>query len=207
MPVISLPAFLKILTKGTPQKVQLYGRYLQGGGYDFYWPLKEGAHAITVGGEPHADALKAISDIPRETEKKYNLAAFKNLTKWLDKKKPSQFFDAPVTSVVSPGGHLSVKLEPEFGAVIDGQRYLAQLYYAKDTTLSKVAFSLGTRMMQKYLCQGEFTDCQAAILDLRKREVFAAPYDAAAMDLMLDYEFSWADSFFKAQKQQASQVA
>ena len=207
MPVISLPAFLKILTKGTPQKVQLYGRYLQGSGYDFYWPLKEGAHAATVGGEPYADVTKTISEIPREHEQKHNLAAIKNLKKWHDKKTPSGFFEAPVTSVVSSGGYLSVKLEPEFGVVLDGKRHLVQLYYAKDVGLSKAALSLGTRMIYKYLCLGEFADCQPGILDLRKREIFAAPYDAAAMDLMLDYEFSWADSFFKAQKEKATKVA
>lgn len=51
MPTVSLNAFLKIVSKGSPQKATEYGRYLTPGGYDFYWMFKDAAHALTVGGK------------------------------------------------------------------------------------------------------------------------------------------------------------
>ena len=66
MPTISLTSFMKILAKGTPQKVQEYSKYLTPGGYDFYWQLKDAAHAFTVGGESFADCAKPIEDSTRD---------------------------------------------------------------------------------------------------------------------------------------------
>jgi hypothetical protein len=87
MPTISLTSFLKILTKGTPQKVQQYSRYLAPGGYDFYWQLKEAAHSLTVGGENYADCAKPIKESQRDVERKHNLDCLMPLSKWLDKQK------------------------------------------------------------------------------------------------------------------------
>src|SRR5882762_3355478 len=87
MPTISLTSFLKILTKGTPQKVQEYSKYLTPGGYDFYWQLKEAAVALTIGGASLADCAKPIEKIKRDVEKKHNLAGLKSLSKWKDKQK------------------------------------------------------------------------------------------------------------------------
>jgi hypothetical protein len=60
MPTVSLNAFLKILSKSSPQKSTEYGRYLNPGGYDFYWMLKEAVRARSVGGASLADCSKAI---------------------------------------------------------------------------------------------------------------------------------------------------
>ena len=72
MPNLSLTSFLKILSKGTPQKVQEYGKYLTPGGYDFYWQLKEAALALTVGGEPFDRCVQSIIKITRDVERKHN---------------------------------------------------------------------------------------------------------------------------------------
>jgi hypothetical protein len=57
MPTASLNAFLKIVSKRSPQKATEYGRYLRPGGYDFYWMLKDAARALTVGGKTWRNAL------------------------------------------------------------------------------------------------------------------------------------------------------
>ena len=83
MPTISLMSFLKILTKGTPQKVQEYGKYLKPGGYQFYWMLKDSAQAMTISGVSYADALKPIQKIVgRDVERQCNMAALKALSAW-----------------------------------------------------------------------------------------------------------------------------
>lgn len=204
MRTMSLPAFLKILTKGTPQKVQEYGRYLTPGGYDFYMQLKQAAYGITVGGEPPADWYKIIEDIPRDAERKYNLEGAKNLGQWITKNKPVGYFDAPTKLVPTPGKHLSVKLEPEFGAVIGGMRFLVQIWYAKETKLSKTAISIGNWLLEKHLCEGEFKGCRTAILDLRRRQIMQPEFDPLAMDLMIKSEFAWIDKFFQAYKDRAT---
>jgi hypothetical protein len=43
------------------------------GGYDFYWQLKDAAHALTVGGGTFEDCAKPIEKGTREVERKHNL--------------------------------------------------------------------------------------------------------------------------------------
>ncbi|ARQ01509.1 hypothetical protein [Pseudorhodoplanes sinuspersici] len=207
MPTIALPTFLKILGKSSPQKVTEYSRYLKPGGYNFYHSLHDAAYAHTIGGESFEECLDSIKAIPRVSEQKYNVNAFKQLGKWITKSGGASFFAAPATTVASPKGHITVKLQPAFGCVISGERWLLQLFYAKDATLSRSAVSLGKRMMEKHLAVGDFADCKVGILDLRKREVLSPQLDELAMDLLLDSEFGWIDSFFEARKEQVKKAA
>src|SRR5262245_18190018 len=121
MPNVSLNAFLKIISKNTPQKAAEYGRYLTPGGYDFYWRLKEAARERTVGGKTFTESAEIILESTRDVERKHNLSAFKKLDKWLHKEGASEFFEAPVTACSSPANHIAIKLEPEFGYVSKGQ--------------------------------------------------------------------------------------
>src|ERR1700712_4462017 len=98
MPNVSLNAFLKILSKSSPQKATEYGRYLTPGGYDFYWMLKEAVRARTVGGKDLAECSQAILKIDRQVEKKHNLGALTSFDKWLTKQGPVDFFECPVGS-------------------------------------------------------------------------------------------------------------
>lgn len=204
MRTMSLPAFLKILTLGTPQKVKEYGRYLTPGGYDFYMQLKQAAYGITVAGESHTDWFKTIGDIPRDAERKYNVDGTKNLVKWIAKCGPISYFAAPTKLVSTPGKHLGIKLEPEFGAIIGDTRYLLQVWYSKQTNLSKTAISVGNWLLEKYLCKSEFAECHSANLDLRRKQIMQPEFDPLAMDLMVDSEFAWIDKFFQAHKDRAT---
>jgi hypothetical protein len=198
MPTISITSFLKILTKGTPQKVREYSRYLSPGGYDFYWQLKEAAHAFTVGGESFADCAKPIEESTRDVERKHNLECLKSLRKWLDKNKLTEFFDPPVGSCSSPGGLVTVRLEPEFGTVLNGQHRIVQLWNCKGTNLSRNVAGVGIYLLEKHLCIGDFAHCKAGILDLRRRELFAADALPPNIEAMVTSEFAWLDGFFKA---------
>lgn len=202
MPTISLMSFLKILTKGSPQKAQEYGKYLKPGGYQFYWMLKESAQSMTVGGKPYADCLKPIQKITgRDVERECNIAALKALNGWTKKYKPDSYFAAPAGACTTPDGYLTVKLEPEFGIVKNGQKRIVQLWYSKGTPLAKHSVILGNHLIQKHLCIGEFADCKAGILDLRKKELMLVDRGSPqVMDMMISSEFAWVDSFFKAQE-------
>jgi len=204
MPTVSLTSYLKILTKGTPQKVREYSKYLEPGGYDFYWSLKDAVHSYTVGGMSFADCASIIQDIPREIERKHNLAGLQSLSKWLTKHGVANFFEPPVTNCSSPEGHLTVKLEPEFGFIpTSGQRRIVQMWNSKSANLTRDAVGVGIYLMQKHLCVGECTDCAAGILDLRKRHLFVADSFPTRVEAMVTTEFAWADSFFREHRQAA----
>ncbi len=197
MPTISLTSFLKILTKGTPQKVKEYSKYLTPGGYNFYWRLKEAAHSMTVGGESFADCAKSIEEIANEVERKCNLDGLKSLRKWIEKNKVTEFFDSPAGTCSTPGGFVTIKLEPEFGTVFIGQRRVVQIWNSKNSSLSKTVAGVGIYLLEKHLCVGDFADCKGGILDLRKRELLVADALPANVEAMVTSEFAWLDSFFK----------
>ncbi len=171
--------------------------YLKPGGFDFYYYLKEASYSATVGGEPFAQCLAALDEIGPDVQRKYNILAVKALGKWIDKAKPTEFFAPPVGSVVTPGNYVRVKLEPDFGAVVNGNRRLVQVWYSKSTSLTKNAVTLGTYFIKKHLCVGEFTDSQPGILDLGKKELVTVEGSELVMDLMVSSEFAWIDNFFK----------
>jgi hypothetical protein len=152
------------LTKGTPQKVQQYSRYLAPGGYDFYWQLKEAAHSLTVGGENYADCAKPIKESQRDVERKHNLDCLMPLSKWLDKQKVTKFFDPPVGSCSSPAGFVTIKLEPEFGVIRNDQRRIVQLWNCKGSNLTRTAAGVGIYVLERYLCLGDFADCKGGFL-------------------------------------------
>jgi hypothetical protein len=75
VPQIGLTTFLKLLSKGTPQKAAEYGKYLTPGGYDFYRTLKEAATAHTVGGVSLEDCAAIIKkNARRAPEIEHNIA-------------------------------------------------------------------------------------------------------------------------------------
>jgi hypothetical protein len=202
MPNVSLMSFLKILGKGTPQKVQEYGKYLKPGGYQFYWRLHESARLLTIEQKAFAECLKHIELATNEVERECNGAAFKALGKWTDKYPVDAYFPAPTATCTSPGGYITLKLEPEFGMSPPGQpKRIIQLWYSKNNTLSRNSVLLGTHLMQKHLCVGEFADCKPGILDLRKKHLHILEVSSPQiMDTMVATEFAWVDSFFKSQE-------
>jgi hypothetical protein len=200
MQTISLPSFMRILTKGTPQKVSEYGRYLTPGGYDFYWRLKEAARAVTVDGDSYVKWAKQIAKSAREAERKHNLEGLKSLQSWTEKSKPEAFFDAPTGSCCSPEAFVTIKLEPEFGTVINGQHRIVQLWRSTGTRLTRTVAGVGIYLLQKHLCKDAFKDCKAGMLDLRKGELYLADALPPTIEAMVTSEFAWLDSFFKSYK-------
>ena len=143
MPTVSLTSFLKILTKGTPQKVQEYSKYLTPGGYDFYWQLKAAATNLTVGGQPFDQCVQPINQIKREVERKHNFEGLKALNKWIAGRGTNlKFFKPPQVKCSSPKGLLQVRLEPEFGLIEHEKRQMILLWNSKAADLKAVVAGL-----------------------------------------------------------------
>jgi hypothetical protein len=94
-------------------------------------------------------------------------------------------------------------LEPEFGYIKDGHRRLVQLWNSKGANLTRIAAGVGIYLLRTHLACGEFADCDAGVLDLRRRDLFV--YDALPLNVqaMVASELAWAASFFKLQKKAA----
>ncbi len=203
MPNVSLNAFLKIVSKNSPQKTQEYGRYLTPGGYDFYWRLKEAAVAYAVDGKSFEDCMIPLADIAREVEKKHNVSAFKSLDKWMNAEVTDGFFSSPIAACPSPEGFITVKLEPAFGCVRKGKRLLVHLWAAQGISLPRNVAACGLYLMKQHLCVGEYSDCTPAILDLRRPGLIVADALPPQIALMVASEYAWADGFFKASSKAA----
>lgn len=198
MPTVSLNAFLKILSKSTPQKTAAYARYLGPGGYDFYWMLKDAAHALTVEGKPLSECSAPIAKIDRAIEKKHNLNALTSLDKWIKKSGITGFFDCPSAVCSSPEGLLKVRIEPAFGGLRGNKRIMVHMWASQSASLTRSVAGCGLFLMKEHLCKGDFADCTPTILDLQKRELFIAEALPPMIGPMVASELAWADGFFKA---------
>ena len=102
MLTLSVDTFLKILGKGSPQKVQELNRLQASSGFPYYSPLKEGAYALTVNAEPLAQRISIIENATTGTRRQYNAAAIKNLAAWMKKQNPEAYFQPPVKVITTP---------------------------------------------------------------------------------------------------------
>jgi len=118
----------------------------------------------------------------------------------MKKNKPESYFQPPVKVIATPAGYTSIKLKPEFGVVLNEQRFLVHVWYAKDGSLSKTTITLANWLIEKHLCRDDekFKDCKPAILDLRKKQLLDIQGDDHAMDLLVTSEFAWIDNYFTA---------
>lgn len=197
MITISLTSFMKILTKGTPQKVQEYSRYLAPGGYDFYWKLKEASYLRTVGGKKFPECVLPIDGISRETERKHNRSGLESLDKWCLKNKVESFFSVPKHRVLTPAGFATIKMDPEFGIFFKGSNRIVQIWSSQTSGLNKAAVWAGLYLLEKHLCVDDFSHCKAGLLDLRKGDLLVADAIPSSMKIVIDSELAWIDNFFK----------
>lgn len=202
MPKIALSSFLKIVGLGTPQKAREYAKYLSPGGYDFYWQLKEAAHALTIEGQPFDRCVQPINQIKRDAERKHNHDGLKALNAWISGRGYT-FFTPPQGSCSSPKKLLTVKLEPEFGYYVEGKRRIVYLWSSKTTELKSTIAGIGIYLMQRHLAVGEYQDCACTMLDIRKSQLFVSDKLPSQIPLMVSSEFAWADNFFEQQEQAA----
>jgi hypothetical protein len=93
---ISLDTFLRILAKGSPQKVAEFNRILSSTGYPYYGPLKDSAYAMTIGNKTLEQRLVTVAKSTSGIRQQYNVKALKNLSSWLKKNNPQSFFQPPV---------------------------------------------------------------------------------------------------------------
>lgn len=200
MPTISLNAFMKNWEKRPPAKATAYSKYLTPGGYDFYWRLTAEAAALTLDAKPYSACEAVLLGIKRECEREHNLAGLKQLSKWLGTQM-GELFEPPEAQCMSPKGHLAIRLKPIFGIEVESGRRLIHLWNTAKPEMTTRTASVGLYLMKEHLVNGEFADCNCAILDLRKNHLFIA--EALPTNVAEDVarELAWIDWFFEQAKE------
>ena len=198
MPTIALTTFLKLCAKTPTAKATAYGKYLEPGGYDFYWRLKAEARAMTLEGKPYFDCEQVILAIKNEAEREHNLAGLKSLAQWLDKEKEHLKFFAPPNAVcTSPKDHLSIRLAPEFGVQTSAGRRLVTLWNSKVPAMTQKIAAPGIYLKQQHLQTEQFSDCKCAIFDLRTASMFLSDAVPSELAATVAKELNWVDWFFE----------
>jgi hypothetical protein len=196
MPQIALTTFLKLWTHSPTRKESEYRKYLSPGGYDYYWSMKDGAEILTSGGDLE-QALSVLDGLSRESERENNAHGIKTLAQLLAELK-GECFKAPRGSVSSPQGHLTIKIEPEFGIELEGsRRRLVALWNAKTPEMSTALAAVGFCLMFDAIVSDEFKDCSCSIYDLRQKRWLVADATTATMRAAIRRELDWVDSVFE----------
>ncbi len=78
----------------------------------------------------------------------------------------------------------------------NGRRQSIQIWNSKGAELKPITAGIGVYLLQHHLALGEFGDCSAAILDLRKGKLFVADAIPRQIPAMVSSEFAWVDIFF-----------
>jgi hypothetical protein len=107
-------------------------------------------------------------------------------------------FQAPRGSVSSPLGHLTIKVEPEFGIELEGtRRRLVTLWNTKTPEMTTGLAAVGFCLMFDSIVRDEFRDCSCSIYDLRQKRWLVADATTASMRLAVRRELDWVDRLFE----------
>jgi len=123
--------------------------------------LKKGKKSIRL------DFITDIVDKKKQTRYNFLVKGFK---KFIGRKE-AVWFDPPATTWSY--NDLLIKMNPEVGLSINGEKYIIKLYF-KDTPLQKKDIKVLLSMMNQTLCTGLYTGLKCALLDVEKGKLF--PY-------------------------------
>jgi hypothetical protein len=80
---------------------------------------------------------------------------------------------------------------------------MIHLWNSKGAELKPLIAGIGIHLMQQHLCVGQFADCTAALLDLRKGRLLVSDRLPANVSMMIASEMAWVDGFFEQHQKAA----
>ena len=188
---ISLTDFVDFVIKAGSPKLTKVRELVNRGQYspatDFWRPLREHlpqTHRASVG----LDSI--LNGIDARKKRRYE-GALVGYKKFLRKNGNTSYFDPPSERWVDSG--LSVRVNPELGLLIDGERYVVKLYF-KDEEPTPYRLDAVLELMRVALRKGRFEDVKVAVLDVAKGKLIVATKENPEFSLLLTGE---AASFVK----------
>ncbi|MBU4557442.1 MAG: hypothetical protein KJ747_11290 [Actinobacteria bacterium] len=98
-------------------------------------------------------------------------------SRWLLDVGQVDYFPAPVANWFHENTY--VRVNPEVGLEIGGQRYLVKLHFTKGTPVSRDEAAIMTGVMRAAIGDAAPTDCRMAVLDVRRGTLFIEPRNTA----------------------------
>jgi len=174
MPEISLTDFVDFASRsGTRQltKVrELKARGAYNPAHDFWKRLRDGIVAYHSRGGPITQLDAIVTGLTDPKKRRRYLDAVANYKRWLGRKQITWF--QPPRAVWSQGG-LDVKVNPELGLDINGQRHAIKLYFKSDR-LGKYKVDVVSTLMVDALqtWMRANPDTELSVLDIGNRKLF-----------------------------------
>lgn len=185
MPDISLSDFVDFVIKsGSPKltKVRdLVNRPKYSPATDFWKLLREHIpHTHNMGKD--LDSILSVVDGKKIRRYSYALAGYK---KFLRKIGNPLYFEPPSERWVNSG--LTVRVNPELGLCIAGERHVIKLYF-KDEEPTPHRLDAVLELMKIAVKKGRFADVKVAVLDMSKGRLITATRDNPEFRVLLSGE-------------------
>ncbi|PFH10889.1 hypothetical protein BCF11_3323 [Collimonas sp. PA-H2] len=154
---------------------------------DFYRPLRSALIALHIEGNDRKALDKILAKITDAKKIGSYDQVIEGYRKWWGYKK-IEWFDPPKSSYEHAG--VVVKVNPELGLIVNGQRYIIKLYL-KDEQLHKIRIDPATVLMEIALRSIAQSSDLVAILDVRKAKLHTLGSNIARSKPMVDAELSY----------------
>lgn len=163
---------------------QIYNRPKYHPSQDFYKKLRELLILSLQEDSDLKSILKFIEYEAHPKKKPHYLTIYKGFNKFIKRVKPKWI--TPIHGVFEYKD-LNVKISPEIGLLIDGEKYLVKLHF-KDSKITQSEAKCALRLMKKTLCKDEFKDFKVALLDLRKGKLYESKSSDPYIDELIEAE-------------------
>ena len=185
MPEISLTDFVDFVIKAGSPKLTKVRELLNRGEYspalDFWKALREHIPQ-THKGQVGIDSI--LDHIAAKKKRRYE-AALTGYKKFIRRVGDAPYFEPPSDRWVNSG--LTVRVNPELGLCIHGERHVIKLYF-KDEAPTRHRIDAVLELMKICLCKGRFTDVKVAVLDVAKGRIIPATRDNPEFPILLSTE-------------------
>lgn len=158
--------------------------------FDFYKKLRDEIIDTLKLGKKKTDLLNLVSQVPDRKKHQRYQHLIERFTRFLGRKK-IQWFNPPSTAWSYKD--LGIKMNPELGLDINGEKFIIKLYF-KDTPLKKKDIKVLLWMMTQSLCEGIFKGYKCALLDIEKGKIFEYEEDESSIISLVEGE---ADYFIR----------
>lgn len=188
---------LRLLSASTLEKSRKYDVYSRQteSGYDYYQSFRRACQAMFERDAAYSDVAGNILKLKKTTEREDNSTCFDAAVAFI-RSLNGTLFRPPRGYLLSPLKRVRVKLAPDAGIEVDGERRVYSFWTIKDIKLSRRGAGVGIYTLQSELKNASSGDCRFVIMDLVRKRQFderGIPNDAGRI---LNAELALLDSFF-----------
>ena len=175
---VRLTNFVDFVTKTTTQKLTVVRKQKKENAEDyevyadFYKAVREGIVNMHKKGHDKSVLDGVLKGLADKRKKEHFAAIITGYKKFLGRKKVL-WFPPPKDDWTHAG--LTMRLKPEVGLVINGERHAIKLYLRDKPMLKRASANIITHLMDFVLVPGKRNRPRFCVLDVRRNKLFIAP--------------------------------